>query len=88
VSLRLRGHLVARGTVTSDVDTCTSGSTVRIQRRKHGHWRTAGSGVANAQGTFRIQIADRDGRYRALVPESTVGQDTCNQATSPVVHHG
>jgi len=87
VTLTLRGHLVARGKVTSDVDTCESGVTVKVQRKKHGRWRTVETGQTNTQGKYRFDIVDREGRYRSLAPEQTVGTDTCLQARSSVVRN-
>ena len=87
ISLTLRRHLVARGRVTSDVDTCESGVTVKVQRRKHGRWRTVETGTTTSQGRFRFDLTDRPGRYRSLAPEQTVGTDTCLQATSPIVRN-
>ncbi len=87
VTLRLRGHLRARGTVTSDLDACMSGVTVKIQRRKGG-WRTVKSVATNDAGKYAAEIRDRAGRYRALVPASSAGpNDTCARAKSPKVRH-
>ncbi|MGZ8612628.1 MAG: IPT/TIG domain-containing protein [Actinomycetota bacterium] len=86
VSLTLRGHLIAKGRVTSDFADCES-ATVKIQRRKGG-WKTVANVDANAAGKFRVEIRDRTGRYRALVPAEDLGpNDTCLKAKSPKVRH-
>ena len=88
VSLTLRGHLIARGTVASDSNVCESGVTVNIQRRRPGGgWRNVGSDETNTNGRFRAQVNDRVGRYRALVPEETIGTDVCLRDASPGVRH-
>ncbi|MEX2420330.1 MAG: hypothetical protein WD670_00780 [Actinomycetota bacterium] len=88
MSLTLRGHLVARGSVASDSSVCESGVTVNIQRKRpSGGWRNVGSDETNANGRFRAQVNDRVGRYRALVPEETIGTDVCLQDASPGVRH-
>ncbi len=43
--------------------------------------------MTNDAGKFRIEVADKEGKYRAFVPESTAGADTCNQTKSSVVQH-
>jgi IPT/TIG domain len=88
VTLRLRGHLRARGAVSSDLEACTDGVTVRIQRRKGGEWRTVRSVATNDAGAFGADLRDKPGRYRALVPALDAGpNDTCLRARSPVERH-
>ena len=87
VSLTLRKHLIARGTVASDSSVCESGVTVNIQRKKNGNWRNVGSDETSANGSFRTELKDRAGRYRALAPEVTIGTDVCLQDASPAVRH-
>jgi hypothetical protein len=87
VTLRLRGHLTAKGKVTSDLDDCAAGVNVKIQRRSGG-WRTVGNVTTNDAGKYVADIRDRSGRYRALVPAESIGaNDTCLQAKSPKVRH-
>jgi hypothetical protein len=88
VTLNLRGHLTAKGKVTSDLDGCTDGVTVKVQRKKSGGWRTVANVSTNAAGKYVAEIGDRDGRYRALAPAVDAGpNDTCLQAKSPKVRH-
>lgn len=65
VSLTLRGHLVAFGSVSQPTATCAYD--VRIQRRTEEGWRR----VARAVGPeYRVDLPDRPGRYRAKVARS------------------
>lgn len=87
VTLSLRGHLVARGSVDSAFDGCESNVPVKIQRRKGG-WKTVANVDTNAAGRFRAEIRDRTGRYRALAPAVDLGpNDVCAKAKSPRVRH-
>jgi hypothetical protein len=89
VSLALRRHLFARGHVTSDLDACANGVTVDIQRRRHGHWKTAASTTTNTAGHYKVDLRDRPGKYRAFAEQVDVnaGADTCLKARSPSVRH-
>jgi hypothetical protein len=87
VSLRLRRHLVARGTVTvsGGFAACYQNVPVRIQRRVGGIWRTIDSTVTDNTGFFRERIPDRAGKYRAVAPRLAVSNDVCRRAVSSVV---
>jgi hypothetical protein len=88
VTLNLRGHLTAKGKVTSDLDGCTDGVTVKVQRRKNDTWKTVANVSTNDAGKYVADIGDRDGRYRALAPAVDAGpNDACLQAKSPKVRH-
>jgi IPT/TIG domain len=89
VTLRLRKHLVAKGRVNSDLNACVSDVNVKIQRRGGGKWRTiATTSTTGADGRYRQNIADKAGRYRALVPKSSPdGDDQCRKDISLVVRH-
>lgn len=87
VSLTLRRHLVARGSVSSDAAVCEAGVSVDIQRRQNDSWVTVGSDETNANGRFRAPVNDRPGRYRALAAEVTIGSDVCLADASPRVRH-
>lgn len=85
VRLRLRGHLVARGrvVVADGFAPCRRGIRVVIRRN--------GSKIATAatdpDGTFRIRLSDRPGRYLARVRATTVDGDRCEAARSPLRRH-
>jgi hypothetical protein len=88
ITLKLKGHLTAKGKVTSDLDGCTDGVTVKVQRRKNDAWRTVANVSTNDAGKYVADIGDRDGRYRALAPAVDAGpNDACLQAKSPKVRH-
>jgi hypothetical protein len=90
ITLRLRGHLVARGVVSVEAggpSTCVADVPVKIQRRSGGRWQTVGTTTTNDMGAYRKRIRDRAGRYRSLAPAITVGLDTCNKAVSNRVRH-
>jgi hypothetical protein len=92
VTLALRRHLVARGSVTAldGFDECESGVTVKIQRRRPGGgWATVGTDQTNANGVYREQIADRVGSYRAVAARTVLngGDDICLRDRSPRERH-
>lgn len=90
VTLRLRRHLVARGTVGADDGFAgwVAGITVKIQRRADGRWRTVASTATDDAGAFSQRIRDVAGRYRAKAPRLSVDDaDVCLADESPVVRH-
>lgn len=90
VTLRLRRHLVARGTVgaSAEVAGCVAGVTVKIQRRADGSWRTIARTATDYAGAYRQRIRDLAGRYRGKVRRVSVDDaDICLADTSPVVRH-
>jgi hypothetical protein len=91
VTLSLRKHLVARGTVTvGDAFTaCVSGVPVKIQRRKSGRWKTVGSTTTSASGSYKKRVRDREGKYRAKAPRVVLnnGVDICSADASPARTH-
>jgi hypothetical protein len=77
--LDLRRHLIARGQLASDLQDCEDGVAVQAQRKVRGRgWRNAGSGTTDSTGGFRIELRDREARYRVTVAEHSIGDtDTC-----------
>lgn len=75
----------ARGSVTA-VDgftKCAEQVAVRVQRRSGGRWRTVGSDITNANGSYSIGNVRRPGRYRAVAPRQTLSSgDVCNRDPS------
>lgn len=67
VAFRLSDDAVARGRigVTGGYDACRSHVVVKIVR----NGRVVGRAETRADGRFRVELADKPGRYRALVPE-------------------
>jgi subtilisin family serine protease len=85
VSLVLRHHLTAKGRVSSDTGetACIADVVVTIKRNGTRVKRTATS----AEGRFSVRIADRWGRYKAVISASPVQGGSCSEAKSPVVRH-
>ena len=85
ITLALRGALVARGKVSAegDFEGCFSEVTVRIQRRAGDRWKTAARTETDSDGSYRVGLTDRRGRYRALTPDSTPSEGhRCLEAVS------
>jgi hypothetical protein len=92
VTLRLRKHLVAKGTVTADPELaeCIAGVTVKIQRKKGGAWKSVGTATTNDAGAYKKRIKDKPGKYRARIGKLSIGDpvtDVCLGDKSPVVRH-
>ena len=88
VTLRLRRHLVARGTVGADPEFagCVAGVTVKVQRRVEGEWKTVRTTTTSPTGSYRRRLPDKAGRYRATAPRIDVngGYEICLRDISPV----
>ena len=85
VTLRLRGHLRAIGVVGGHVPECVADRTVVIERRASGTWKSVGNDLTDAEGDYRVNLRDRDGRYRAQVSSHTLASgDVCDSARSRV----
>ncbi len=90
VSLQLKGHLTALGTlrITDGTAACASHARVKIQRHVHGHWRTVKTKTTSGSGTFKTSLANDPGKYRALATKDTLASgDICVAATSQVKTH-
>ena len=92
VAVELSKHLVVRGRVDAGSVTSCSGSVrLIVERRKLGEWRLVGEATTASDGSFRIRLPDRNGRYRAVAPEVTVddGSETyeCSIAASTPQRH-
>ena len=90
VSLQLSRHLVAKGLVsaTDGFSACEQSVPVKIQRRRSGRWHTVGGTLTRMDGSYRIRVTDRTGKYRARAIRTTLGSgDMCGRATSGVRRH-
>ena len=87
ITLNLRRHLVAKGTVSAadGFEACFPNVAVRIQRRIFGEWRKVTLTTTDATGFYRERIPDRIGKYRAVARKLVLGSDVCRRARSPVV---
>jgi hypothetical protein len=91
VTLKLKGHLTAKGAVkvTDDTSECESSVAVKIQRKKPGGgWKTLKSTTTSDTGTYSKKIKDKPGKYRALAPAVTLESgEECAKAKSPTRKH-
>ena len=90
VSLQLARHLVARGqvTATDGFSACEQSVPVKIQRRRSGRWHTVGGTLTRMDGSYRIRVTDRTGKYRARAIRTALASgDICGRATSGVRRH-
>ena len=90
ISLRLRGHLIARGRVRSPdgPSDCISGAPVEIQRRIDREWERIRRATTADDGRFRKRLKDESGVYRARVLK-TFNDDgsSCRKARSGRERH-
>ncbi|WP_416956647.1 hypothetical protein ACNKF0_06070 [Nocardioides sp. T5] len=89
--LRLRKHLVATGVLTASSErSCASGQRVEVQRRAGSSWRRVARISTKTDGSFRVSLADRVGRYRATLSPVVLADrwTSCARARSATVRHG
>lgn len=92
ITLLLKNRLTAKGrlTVQDGFNDCRSDATVKIQRLTGGTWKTVGTDRTTGVGNYRVNVADKPGKYRAFVKKQELngGSDICSAVTSkPVTHH-
>jgi hypothetical protein len=91
VSLALKKHLIARGTVSvgDGFTACRSNVTVKIQKQKNGVWKTVGTDQTTGTGKYKEVLVDRAGKYRAIAKKEVLngGDDICRADTSPTRNH-
>ena len=91
VSLELKKHLVASGTVSvSDgFNACRSNVTVKIQRLIDGTWKVVGSDQTSSNGSYKTSVKDKAGKFRAIAKKETRngGADVCTKDTSATRKH-
>jgi hypothetical protein len=89
LSLRLRGHLVAAGSlgVIDGFSGCMSYQQVQVQRREGNGWVSALSTWTDGGGRYSIKLPDRGGTYRAHALHSSFQGHTCLSAVSGTVKH-
>ena len=88
VSLTLSGKK-AKGTVnvTDGFTACRSGVPVKVQHLENGNWKTVGSTLTKADGTYKVAGLTEDGKYRTLAKKTTLGSgDVCLKDISPKDH--
>ena len=91
ITLLLTNQLTAKGrlTVHDGFNQCRSDATVKIQRLTGGTWKTVGTDTTTGVGNYRVNVADKPGKYRATVKKQVLngGSDTCSAVTSKTVTH-
>jgi hypothetical protein len=90
VTLSLEGRLRAFGRVRvlDGTAACWAGRLVLVERRVSGQWTGAGRDFTTANGNYSVRVADREGTYRARVPQLTLAAgDVCGSAVSQTRVH-
>lgn len=90
VTLNLRKHLVARGRLVAEGDEdCVRWMDLQVERRNGKRWRVVQEFTGEDDGSYRVRLPDKPGRYRVHTAETEVGGGavTCGSATSPVAKH-
>jgi hypothetical protein len=91
VSLTLKKHLIATGTVNvaDGFNACRSNVTVKIQHLKNGVWKTVGTDQTTGLGKYKKAVNDKVGKYRALAKKKVLngGADVCVKDLSPTRNH-
>ena len=85
VSLNLKRHLIASGTVgvTDGFTQCAQGVTVVIKRKTASGFKAVGSAVTTTTGTFKKKLRDKPGVYQASVVATPAGgSESCGAAKS------
>jgi IPT/TIG domain len=90
VTLKLVKHLRMKGKVNvpDGFTDCASNVPVKLQRKKKGGgWKTLKTVTTNDTGQYSSRVNDKAGRYRAVAPRTTVGDEICLKDVSPVRKH-
>jgi V8-like Glu-specific endopeptidase len=85
ISLRLSGHLQATGKLRAADGylPCTRRAPVTILRSEGNSWRAAGRTRTGDAGSYRVQLPDVPGTYKAFSPSGSVDNfNKCTDATS------
>jgi Tol biopolymer transport system component len=87
VTLRLRGHLVASGRLTSAEESCVT--LLKLQRLGDDGWQTLEKFTPEQDGRYRIAVRDRAGFYRVRAPRRYTiwGTWECSAAESSIARH-
>jgi Glycosyltransferase WbsX len=87
LSLRLSGHLVARGrlSVRDGFSGCASYEPVQIQRRRGRGWVAVASTQTDNAGRYTLKMRDRPGPYSARAARDSLEGHTCLASASKTV---
>ena len=91
VELNLRRHLKAKGRVeAATFEPCHKRTSILIQRRSAGKWKTIESLTTRRTGSYVKGLADKQGSYRAIAPRDKIvngGVHVCKKAISNIERH-
>ena len=90
LTLKMRKHLIVMGRLSAaSSQSCVPGQRVLVQRRAASRWRLVQAVTTKADGSFQAAVADRSGRYRAIVRPRTLedGWTSCGLAESATRRH-
>lgn len=88
VSLKLRKHLLARGTVLAEAKACARGRVLKIQRSTNHGWKKVASTRSSRDGSYSARLKDRIGTYRTKAPATMLGTgQKCKADLSPRRRH-
>ncbi|MCI0636134.1 MAG: IPT/TIG domain-containing protein [Actinobacteria bacterium] len=87
VTLKLKGALKLKGKVNvpDGFTECAAGVPVKLQKKKSGGgWKTLKTVTTSDTGAYSGTVNNKPGKYRALAPRTTAGDETCLKDASPV----
>ena len=88
LTLRLRKHLTAYGTVRSPSPLCEQSARVSVYKKQDREWSLVASTRSGSDGIFRLRLPDRAGAYRAFARGTYPGGNTlCLESVSPRLIH-
>ena len=90
ITLVLKKKLVAKGSLnaTDGFLSCESQVSVRVERKTSSGWKKAGKTTTESDGSYKVQLENREGKYRAVAAELAVDQlNVCAEAISKVEKH-
>lgn len=87
IDFTLIGHLRAHGTLRSDDPRCRSAVPVIIERETADGWVPVRSTTSSVKGTFSLELADHQGRYRAVAPDVARQTRICGRVVSQPTEH-
>jgi hypothetical protein len=77
---------MAKGTVsvTDGFAPCASGVQVKVQHLRQGDWKTVGSTLTQANGSYKVGGLTDPGKYRTIAKKTTLSSgDVCGKNISP-----
>ena len=90
VTMRMRGHIVLVGRVTSELASCARSVRVRVEQWLGSQWAGSPGGRTDSDGRYRIEIGDSEARCRVTLPFAWRGKNksqVCSRATSAALGH-